>query len=122
MMINNKLLGAIFGKKVKNNGFTTNYSDELVICFKDFTARNITIYELANNVKSFIVSQTGITLQSYVNKKDRGVCKIKKGDCKVFRIVSENNEALAVIKAGEWVFNNFLNKQPKGHSQDKVKD
>jgi hypothetical protein len=111
MEINNKLIQEVYGIKVK----VVDWDDTSILYRYKNVFGGIIICDFIKLLKSYLVKKYNITLQSYTNKRGRGVCKVKKGDCLLLRVVSGETEEEAVIKAGEWVLNNVIIKQPKGN-------
>ena len=60
--------------------------------------------------KSYVVKNSGWTLQSYTNERDDGICRVKVGDGQEINKVIASSEGEAIFKATEWVYTELKNK------------
>lgn len=71
------------------------------------------IYELSHKCKSYVVKNSGWTLQSYTNERGAGICRVKVGDGQEINKFIDTSEVNAVFKATEWVYNEIKKKEGK---------
>ena len=71
---------------------------------------SINIYELSHKCKSYVVKNSGWTLQSYTNERDAGICRVKVGDGQEINKFIAESEVESVFKATEWVYTELKNK------------
>ena len=71
---------------------------------------SINIYELSHKCKSYVVRNSGWTLQSYTNERGAGICRVKVGDGQEINKFIDVSEADAVFKATEWGLEQLKNK------------
>ncbi len=70
----------------------------------------INVYELSYKCKSYVVKNSGWTLQSYTNGRDAGICRVKVGDGQEINKFIASSEVEAIFKATEWVYTELKNK------------
>lgn len=70
----------------------------------------INIYELSYKCKSYVVRNSGWTLQSYTNERGAGICRVKVGDGQEINKFIDASEVNAVFKATGWVYIELKNK------------
>ena len=68
------------------------------------------IYELAHKCKSYVVKNSGWTLQSYTNERDAGICRVKVGDVQEINKFIASSGIQAIFKATECVYTELKNK------------
>ena len=67
-------------------------------------------YAFAIKCKSYVVKNSGWTLQSYTNERDAGICRVKVGDGQEINKFIASSEVQAIFKATEWVYTELKNK------------
>ena len=70
----------------------------------------INVFELSHKCKSYVVKNSGWTLQSYTNERGAGICRVKVGDGQEINKFIDASEVDAVFKATEWVIQELKNK------------
>ena len=71
---------------------------------------SISKFELSHKCKSWVVRNSGWTLQSYTNERGAGICRVKVGDGQEINKFIDASEVDAVFKATEWVIQELKNK------------
>lgn len=71
---------------------------------------SINIYELSHKCKSYVVRNSGWTLQSYTNERGAGICRVKVGDGQEINKFIAATEVESIFKATEWVLEQLKNK------------
>lgn len=101
-------LSAILGIEVQVV-FGVIYGDNM-IKYNSNGGEWINIYELSHKCKSYVVKNSGWTLQSYTNERGAGICRVKVGDGQEINKFIDASEVDAVFKATEWVIQELKNK------------
>ena len=60
--------------------------------------------------KSYVVKNSGWTLQSYTNERDSGICRVKVGDGQEINKFIAPSEVEAIFNASEWIYTELKNK------------
>lgn len=119
-MVSKLLLETVLGYNIKDKFTTyekevtfrpTNRDNIGVNCkwdrWDESEAFNYISYsDLFFKCKEYVVHKTNCTLQSYVNSRGVGVCRVKLGDSQEITKILGTSEIDAVFKATEYVFGN----------------
>jgi hypothetical protein len=90
--------------EIDENGIYVSYM------FSDYLTY-IKLADFSYLVKKW-ATKYGIIIKSYTNMKGNGVAVINEISCGKLHMVSRKEEPLAILIAGEWIYNNIVNPNP----------